>query len=670
VKRIAFYISMLLLAGCVSELPSFPPAVIPASPSANQWPDAGAAILDDTRTLEYRVSSASDRQRLIAVLVHRVRYKVLSERGLRHATMVLPVDGYSSITKVAARSVHPNGREVYLRQVDIIPRDERGRPVPVGAVGNVSLTIPQARVGGLLEFQYERVFTDPDMVPVMVLGQDVPVLRSEVALITPSNVRVDYSFGRGGKVEEPHPILVRLSDGRDRLVFVEKAMPAFHPEPSMPHLSWVAPWVAFNIASAQVEDRMYRLENWKHIGERMQFLFEATGEIAPIEGTPAQRYRALQSELKVSSRNGVGVLPPRSTVELRKGALVSGRDAAVLLQRTLKQAGLQAYPALLSSAIGPPVVDGFPSISPFARVVVAVKAKDVLEDKAECGSSALLARSPLCTVAEHGFVFVDPMCETCRFGELPSELTGGRALLVGIRSPRFIDVPTSLPETNLTVTHYEATATSVGEVSGGVSVQMIGHGASALRQIARQFSPDDDISDTVEQLLRGKRGSVVFGSGSSENVRDPSQPLILSASIVLKDVQIDYDTFSFRLGDIIGAGLPGAFRKVRHYPKILSAPARWDTTVRLTLPAGYRVKAPDPIELNWGGVRVYMACDVQTEHLTCARRVELTQQVVLPAFWAQFRTMVDKMAAMDAQRISLFRGTEASESEAGIGDGP
>lgn len=653
---------VLALIGCASELPPFPPALIPHNPSASEWPDAGAAILDDIRTLEYRESSAGDRQRLIAVLVHRVRYKVLSPRGLRHATMILPVDGYSSITKVAGRSVHPSGREIYLRQVDIVPRDNRGRRIPVGSVGQVSVTVPDVQVGGLIEFQYERVFTDPDMVPVMVLGRDVPVLRSEVALITPGNVRADYSFGRGGKVEEPHPILTKMSDGRDRLVFVEKSLPAFHPEPSMPHLAWVAPWVGFNIASAQVEDRMYRLENWKHIGERMQFLLDATGDLPPLTGTPSERYRAIQKSLKITRSNGVGVLPPRSTVDLRKGLALSGRDAAALLQRSLKEAGLQAYPALLTSAAGPPVVDGFPSISPFVRVVVAVKAKDIVDVEQNCASSSLLSRGPLCRVADHGFIFVDPMCDTCRLGELPAELTGGRALLVGMRNPRFIDVPASLPETNLVVTHYEMTASSVGKVSGGVSVQMIGHRASDFRNVLRELPPDEDVAELVQKRLRFEDEEVTFRSGSSDYVRDFVKPLTLSASIELAKVVLDYDTFSFDLGDLMGPSLPGAYRKVRQFPRVLDGPARWDTTVRLELPAGYGVQAPEPLELSWGGISFYLACETEPEHLTCARRVELKQQVVLPDFWSQFRTMVDKMRTQDKARVTVSRSTPDAEA--------
>jgi hypothetical protein len=646
---------LLALASCATALPAFPPAVIPPSPSATEWPDAGAAVLDDIRTLEYRETSAGDRQRLIAVLVHRLRYKVLTPRGLRHATMKLPVDGYSSITKVAGRSVHPNGREVYLRQVDIVPKDKRGRRVPVGAVGEVTMTVPDAEVGGLVEFQYERVFTDPDMVPVMVLGRDVPVLRSEIALITPENVRVDYNFGRGGKIVEPHPILTKMPNGLDKLVFVEKSLPAFHPEPSMPDLTWVTAWIDFNIASAQVEDRMYRLENWKHIGARMQFLFDAAGDLPPATGSAIERYRAIQSDLKIVEVDGVGVLPPRSTVALRERKPVSGRDAAALLQRSLKDAGIEAYPALLTSPKGPIVMSGFPSISPFKRVVVAVKAKDVMNDAQNCATSSLLARGPLCSVADHGFVFVDPMCKTCRFGELPPDLMGGTALLVGMRNPRFVSVGVGHPETNLVVTHYEMSSTGVGNVSGGVSVQVIGQSASTFRKTLLELPPDADISDFIQGHLRFEDKQVGFRSGSSENVRDLSKPLTLSASTELKNVKVDYDTFSFSLADAMGPSLPGAYRQVRQFPRVLDAPARWDTTLRLELPAGYRVLAPEPLDLSWGGISYYLACEVTDEHLTCARRVEMKPKIVMTTHWSQFRTMVEKMREQDKAQVTVAR---------------
>ena len=107
----------------------------------------------------------------------------------------------------------------------------------------------------------------------------------------------------------------------------------------------------------------------------------------------------------------------------------------------------------------------------------------------------------------------------------------------------------------------------------------------------------------------------------------------------------------------MGDALPGSFRKVRHYPRVLDGPSRWDTTARLALPAGYQVSIPEPLELSSGGVRFYMACEEQGDHLTCARRVELTQQILMPEQWPTFRSMVERLRELDRAKIVLFRSS-------------
>ena len=55
-----------------------------------------------------------------------------------------------------------------------------------------------------------------------------------------------------------------------------------------------------------------------------------------------------------------------------------------------------------------------------------------------------------------------------------------------------------------------------------------------------------------------------------------------------------------------------------------------------------------------------MACEEQDDHLTCARRVELTQQILMPEQWPTFRSMVERLRELDRAKIVLFRssGTE------------
>ena len=53
------------------------------------------------------------------------------------------------------------------------------------------------------------------------------------------------------------------------------------------------------------------------------------------------------------------------------------------------------------------------------------------------------------------------------------------------------------------------------------------------------------------------------------------------------------------------------------------------------------------------------------EHMTCARRVELLQQIMMPANWGQFRAMADKLAALDQSKIVIFRGDGNLDTDGG-----
>ena len=70
------------------------------------------AAFDDSAVLDYRLVAAKaphDPPRLLAVLQHRRRLKILTPEGLAEASVRLPIDGYSTVSFVEARSVSPAG---------------------------------------------------------------------------------------------------------------------------------------------------------------------------------------------------------------------------------------------------------------------------------------------------------------------------------------------------------------------------------------------------------------------------------------------------------------------------------------------------------------------------------------------------------------------------------
>ena len=193
--------AVLLSAGCAGvSMPAFPPAPVVAYEGA-RWPDADAVVIEEERELVYRRADAADGERLVAVMSHRVRLVVLTEGGLGRARVELPVDDYSSVVGVQARSVAKGGREVWLDSIDLTPRTEDGLPLEAGQVGAVRFKVPGVKIGSVIDYQYMRVFSEPDLVPVLVYGRDLPVLRSEISVIKPRDVRVDYRSGREGVVD-------------------------------------------------------------------------------------------------------------------------------------------------------------------------------------------------------------------------------------------------------------------------------------------------------------------------------------------------------------------------------------------------------------------------------------------------------------------------------------
>ncbi|MEO0594213.1 MAG: hypothetical protein AAFZ38_11590, partial [Myxococcota bacterium] len=74
-------VAALLMSACAGQ-PDFGPLRVPKAPQIGKWPEVGAAVLDDRATLTYQVVTTADGPRVIAVIDHRRRIKILGEVGL------------------------------------------------------------------------------------------------------------------------------------------------------------------------------------------------------------------------------------------------------------------------------------------------------------------------------------------------------------------------------------------------------------------------------------------------------------------------------------------------------------------------------------------------------------------------------------------------------------
>ena len=451
---------------------TLPSVYVPPKPVAKDFPDAGLVILEDVGTLEYRVISLENGEsRLVAVLDHRRKMKILRESGLAAADVSLPVDGFSTVTRTVARSVTAAGHTSNMssRAVTTEPRNGLFQQAP--DVKTMRFHIPDGEVGGLLEYRYERVYTDPLLVDPWVFGDAMPVLRSEFNLVTSPEAELDYAYGHGEQILDTPPKRTQTADGRDQFTFVERDLPPSFTEPLMPNLAHVVPWIAVVVRAVRGDGGALHLDTWAAVADRVWADLTAIA-VRPAEGTVIERYEQVRKGLTPLLLPGLGIHPPVPGDALSQGTPACPRDATSVLLQSLVGVELEAYPALLTGATGVPVAESVPGYYPFVHTVAALRVGEKLIADQQC-TGDYLKRSSLCGMDPNSLLYLDPLCKDCAFGVLPAEYAGGRALILEPNNPHWVTMALDPPERHASTIHYlwafDHSGAFNGTVGGGAT---------------------------------------------------------------------------------------------------------------------------------------------------------------------------------------------------------
>jgi len=618
----------------------------------------------DRVSVDFRVSRDGERERLGVVVTHHRRMKILSADGLAEARVSLPVDGFSRITSVVARSLSSEGRSTPLG-VDRIRRRSALDIPGSESIGWVEFEVPGAEVGGLVEYYYKRVYTSPDVVPVWVFGGRLPVLHSEFSVSVAPGIQVDYRWGQGSTLVKKKPLLRSGQGERERLLFVEKDLPPLFSESGSPHLAWLSPWVSVGVTGAVLGNRKYRMETWGHVQDRIARWTQGLGDggLSIVGGSVEDVYRQVRDGLKGVAGVGLGVLQPVTPEEAASGKALSSRDAAAVLVAQLRARGEDAYVALLTGNFGPPLMVGFPGLYPFVRAVAAVDVHKRLEEEATCDGAAV-ERSVLCSARESGYAFVDPLCATCRFGELPLRLTGGQALVLTGQTPEWVDVPLDPPERNFTVTLSDLKASLNGEVRGDVRIASGGEPARKTRALLQGASKEQEepgtgvvAVDVATALVGGEAPLGLVDVRFAERRAD--EVLHAVGTLESQFTKLAYDRFELRARDLVGLAFPWKWRSLRRSPRVLEGPLWRQANVTLELPEGFVVDVPEPVELSNEFGEFRSVWRIEGNSLQYWRSFVIRRQVVMPAEWRRFQEFLDKVRRVEESAVGILRTAES-----------
>ncbi len=652
-RRLCFSFLLLFLNSC-SGGAAFPVVVATAALDATQWPDAGAAVLEEVVLLRYEWDDDAKPFGMRAVVEHWQRMKILRESGLAEARVRLPLDEFSQLEDIEARSVSADG-DVVRMSSGAIRLLGPGHPESLdNAQQTILFTVPKASVGGVIDYRYKRIYENPLWLPVWRFGSAKPTLRSEFSIIAPKGVRFDYRYGQGQKVVEKIPLRQELAGNQFKSIFVETNLPPVFAEPFMADISHASPWLGVSLRRFVTPDGYkFRMNNWGDVFKYLEtMLTKVGGEVG--QGDVVARYREVRDGIKGLSYKGAGVTKPRKASKLWAGAPASSRDSAALLRKALEGSGAKVYVGLLQSRQGVPLPDDFVSVHGFDRVVLAMEPMGN-SDEAICRED-VDGKGLFCEANEETYVFLEPSCRLCRFSELSPGLAPGRVLIDKDGAPVWHELEAAEPEVNRLSTQYSMRLKIDGTVQGRMNGQARGVWAQTIRRtFANPRTKPSDQNAYIRGQVHSEDSPFDFQSASVANLARIDEPLGFAAELFGKITPLGYDRFRIRPLDLVGPIWSQAFRSLHRFDAFLPGPMWIESALALELPMDYAVE-PRPLLKVVRDFGEYAAGYEKIDGtLNFTRRLILKKRHITSEEWPDFIDFIKEIRSAESRGIEVWR---------------
>ncbi len=345
--------------------------------------DAVAVIL-----LNEAVSVHDDEEHLITY--HHVRIKILKEKGFDNANITLQFyrkDNFELIDMLDAMvtNINASGEAVTenLTKKSFYKQNTDER------IGSITFTFPTIKVGSIIEYKYRSFMKHYGGLDDWDFQKRLPVLKSKYTLTILPRAEFAYRINK----RDDLPVTSRVEKETGRVFFEMNNIPSLTTEPYMDSREDYLQKVIFQLSGInQGYGKKNYMTSWDEVVREMLMekafgsqlgknipgtsaFIDETKKLLSEEDKMKAVYNYVRSNMSwngfYSKYAGDGVKEPW---EKKKGT--SG-EINLILVNLLKDAGLDAYPALVSERfhgkvnIGYPFVDQFNSV--FACVIIKEK---------------------------------------------------------------------------------------------------------------------------------------------------------------------------------------------------------------------------------------------------------------------------------------------------------
>lgn len=601
--------------------------LIAKAPSAEEYPDASAAILlnEVKRVINVDGTSSTTYHRII---------KLFNKRGIEKFGEIFITynAGGERITIKKARTFKLDGSMVEATSIkDIFPLEG------YRLYSNISqkvISMPALEEGVTIEYQYtlddySRGFIGKNFQDTIYLQDFEPIQLYRYILTIPKDVEIKI-------VNFKTDLEPKIKRAEDKVIYTWEAsnIPQIIYENDMPPFHNIAPRISVSSFSSWEE-----IATWYYDISREQSKADAdikakVAEIIQNETTPEGKAKAIYHYVTNEIRYlglefGISGHMPHEAAEVYKYKYGDCKDKATLLISMLKEAGIEAYYVLLRTRYSGEIDLDLPSFQ-FDHAITAVAFNGEL-------------------------MFLDGTAENYSFGDLPAMDQGAWAMVLINGEGKFMKIPIQPAEKNQRVRKIKLNLQGDGSVSGEATVLQSGIFAAYYRSLFK------DLGETKKkELIQNSLGSSCPGSILEEfsfsDLADLNIP-------VEQKYKFRVPNYAKKIGEKLNFK-PSIIERVESTSMVATEERRFpmyfynqyctQNVIEINIPEGFKVeRIPHDVNLvfPFGSYRVRYSREDSI--IKYERYYQFNTFEISPEEYPSFKEFIEQIALEDAKEIVL-----------------
>ena len=440
------------------------------TPTQAMFPESDAVVIKNEGQMEIKKNGE-------ALFTEHGILKIFSDTDQRYSKQSLPFNNSVEIVSIKARTINEEGEKFILNENQITEKSMFSEYTLYSDAKVKEFNFPRVEKNCIVEYEYKFLLKSLLYWHDWFFQDEVPVIYSKYVLKIPKDL--GFKFKVVNDEIEPQ---IEFTDKGKKFIFTWEAKDkkALRKETFMPPMSDVAKQLAFSPSAFKMDGKIYPSKIWDDVagwyrelssestigGEDIKDLaFTLTSNLESKGKKAKAIYQWVQDHLRyVLVAIGTSAFKPNNCQSVLDYKYGDCKDMSSFLIALLKAIGINAFPTLISTKGHPRVLTDMPKPRQFDHVMVVV---------------------PL----DGEYLWLDPACRNCKFGELPFEDQGATALIVKSDGGELITSPESSFDQNPSQTSWEIKLYPDQSTTGKVIIKAEGQEDLAFRNSLSELKP-------------------------------------------------------------------------------------------------------------------------------------------------------------------------------------